>query len=120
MMLVDDVWATIGSCNLHAYSLSGNSEMNASIWDAGVVRALRCTLLAQHLDRETGDLDDRAALRLFREIADANRLKMDRLKMDRMELDWQGLAFALRPDAYAINDAKPPAEDQAGNSVIPT
>jgi cardiolipin synthase len=115
MMLVDDVWATIGSCNLHAYSLSGHSEMNASIWDAGVVRALRCTLLAQHLDRETGDLDDRAALRLFREIADANRLKMDR-----MEPDWQGLAFALRPDAYAINDAKPPAEGQAGNSVTPT
>jgi cardiolipin synthase len=115
MMLVDDVWATVGSCNLHVFSLAGNLEMNASIWDAGVVRALRCTLLAQHLDRETGDLDDRAALRLFREIADANRLKMDR-----MEPDWQGLAFALRPDAYAINDAKPPAEGQAGNSVTPT
>ena len=36
MMLIDDVWATVGSCNLHPFSLAGHTEMNASIWDADV------------------------------------------------------------------------------------
>src|SRR5262249_8883462 len=49
IMLVDDEWATIGSCNLHSNSLTGHSEMNASIRDATVVRALRCELLSEHL-----------------------------------------------------------------------
>jgi cardiolipin synthase A/B len=34
IMLLDDEWATIGSCNLHSNSLSGHTEMNASIWEA--------------------------------------------------------------------------------------
>jgi cardiolipin synthase A/B len=48
LMIVDDVWATIGSCNLHAYSLGGHSEMNASIWDEAVVRDLRDRLRRKH------------------------------------------------------------------------
>lgn len=32
----DDVWATIGSCNLHRYSLFGSGEMNATFWSPGV------------------------------------------------------------------------------------
>lgn len=36
-MLVDDAWATIGSCNLHSSSLFGKIEMNASL-DPEVVR----------------------------------------------------------------------------------
>ncbi|MBN9089996.1 MAG: phosphatidylserine/phosphatidylglycerophosphate/cardiolipin synthase family protein [Reyranella sp.] len=48
LMIVDDVWATIGSCNLHAYSLGGHSEMNAAIWDETVVRDLRDRLRRQH------------------------------------------------------------------------
>ena len=71
-MLVDDAWATIGSCNLHANSLTGNTELNASIWDAELTRALRCELLAEHLGQDTSGLDDRSALRLFRALADAN------------------------------------------------
>lgn len=50
LMIVDDAWATIGSCNLHRYSMSGNSEMNASIWDASVACALRETLRRKHGD----------------------------------------------------------------------
>jgi cardiolipin synthase len=95
LMLVDDSWATIGSCNLHAYSLGGHSEMNASIWDAAVVHAFRRTLLAEHLDRETGELDDRAAFRLYRKIARENRRRMQK-----DDHDWQGLAFALSPENY--------------------
>jgi len=48
LMIVDDAWATIGSCNLHAYSLGGHSEMNASIWDEAVVRDLRDRLRRKH------------------------------------------------------------------------
>jgi cardiolipin synthase A/B len=95
IMLVDDAWATIGSCNLHASSLSGNSEMNAAIWDPGVVRALRCQLLAEHLSLDTTDLDDRAALARYRQIAEHNRRGMDD-----PDFVWQGLAFALSPSEY--------------------
>jgi phosphatidylserine/phosphatidylglycerophosphate/cardiolipin synthase-like enzyme len=30
LMLVDDEWATVGSCNLHHFSLFGNGEMNVT------------------------------------------------------------------------------------------
>jgi phosphatidylserine/phosphatidylglycerophosphate/cardiolipin synthase-like enzyme len=103
LMLVDDAWATIGSCNLHAYSLSGHSEMNAAIWDAEVVRALRRTLLAEHLDMETDALDDRAALRLYQRIARDNRCRMQR-----HDPDWQGLAFALVPEDYGVRPSHTP------------
>jgi cardiolipin synthase A/B len=76
-MLVDDAWATIGSCNLHSNSLSGHTEMNASIWDAAVVQPLRCALLAEHLGLDTANLDVRAALRLFRSIARENSRRRD-------------------------------------------
>ncbi len=48
LMIVDDAWLTIGSCNLHRYSMSENSEMNASIWDAAVARDLRARLRRTH------------------------------------------------------------------------
>jgi cardiolipin synthase len=95
IMLVDDAWAMIGSCNLHAYSLFGNAELNAAIWDPQVVRALRCELLAEHLGQDTAGIDDRSALRLYREIARENRRKRDA-----NDGNWQGLAFSLDPDAY--------------------
>lgn len=95
IMLVDDAWATIGSCNLHSFSLSGNSEMNASIWDPQVVRALRCQLLAEHLDRDTAGIDDRAAFCLYRRIARENQGRRDA-----GDGKWQGLAFSLDPAAY--------------------
>jgi cardiolipin synthase A/B len=44
LMLVDDSWATIGSCNLHHNSLYGHSELNASFWAPDVVHRLRCEL----------------------------------------------------------------------------
>jgi phosphatidylserine/phosphatidylglycerophosphate/cardiolipin synthase-like enzyme len=95
LMLVDDTWATIGSCNLHSNSLSGHSEMNLSVWDTTVVRALRCTLFAEHLGEDTAQLDDRAALRLYQRIAHENRVKWQS-----GNFDWQGLAFGLSADSY--------------------
>lgn len=95
IMLVDDAWATIGSCNLHRHSLFGHSEMNASFWDPDAVRTLRCELLSEHLCEDTTQLDDRAALQLYRDIAQKNRRKKAAC-----DADWQGLAFSLDPTAY--------------------
>ncbi|HEX3116224.1 MAG TPA: phosphatidylserine/phosphatidylglycerophosphate/cardiolipin synthase family protein [Bradyrhizobium sp.] len=95
IMLVDDTWATIGSCNLHALSLSGHTEMNASIWDPEFVRALRCELLAEHLGHDTKTIDDRSALSLYRDIAGENRGRRDV-----NDSKWQGLAFSLNPAGY--------------------
>jgi phosphatidylserine/phosphatidylglycerophosphate/cardiolipin synthase-like enzyme len=53
LMIVDETWATLGSCNLHRYSMSENSEMNASIWDAGAARDLRERLRRKHTDMFT-------------------------------------------------------------------
>jgi cardiolipin synthase A/B len=95
IMLIDDKWATIGSCNLHSSSLSGHTEMNASIWDSSAVRALRCELLHEHLGHDTADLDARAALQLYREVAQQNRQMRD---ADAPH--WQGMAYRLDPAAY--------------------
>jgi hypothetical protein len=53
MMLVDDEWVTIDSSKLRSNSLLVRTEMNASIWDAKVGRALRCELLNEHLRQNT-------------------------------------------------------------------
>jgi hypothetical protein len=58
------------------------------------VRALREALLREHLARDTSSLDDRAALRLYREVALANR---DR-RADAKPL--AGLAYRLDPREY--------------------
>jgi len=96
-MVVDDVWVTVGSCNLHPFSLSGHTEMNASIWDADLARTLRNALFAQHLGVDTTSLDDRAAFHVFRDVARANR---DRLA--RRAADWQGVVFGLTPETYGL------------------
>jgi cardiolipin synthase len=95
LMIIDDEWATIGSCNLHRYSLFGNVEMNVSFWDPDVVRKLRCRLLEEHLGDSTESLDDRSALRRFSEVAGANRQRWDSGRTE-----WQGLAFSLDPTTY--------------------
>jgi phosphatidylserine/phosphatidylglycerophosphate/cardiolipin synthase-like enzyme len=95
LMLVDDEWATVGSCNLHHFSLFGNSELNAAIHDPATVRALRVELLQEHLALDTSTLDDTSALRLFRQIADENRRHHTS-----NDPNWQGLAFCLDVATY--------------------
>jgi phosphatidylserine/phosphatidylglycerophosphate/cardiolipin synthase-like enzyme len=95
LMLVDDVWATIGSCNLHSYSLFGNGEMNATYWSPDTVRALRAELFQEHLDHDTSRMDDRASLQLFRRVALENRRRFNAGSHA-----WQGLAFTLDPASY--------------------
>lgn len=92
LMVVDGEWATVGSCNLHRFSLFGNGEMNAALWDPDTARALLSQLLQEHLDRDTSALDDRSALQLFRAIARQNRARFES-----GDHAWQGLAFSLSP-----------------------
>jgi phosphatidylserine/phosphatidylglycerophosphate/cardiolipin synthase-like enzyme len=92
--LVDDAWVTIGSTNVLTRSFHGDTELNASFWDPGTARTLRRALLLEHLGVDTDALDDRAALRLFGEVARANRDR--RVHGERL----QGLALALDPAAY--------------------
>jgi cardiolipin synthase A/B len=97
LMIVDDTWTTIGSCNLHEFSLVGHCEMNASIWDSDVARELRCALLSRHLGADTGSLDDRAAFRLYREVAEDNRRRLETGEPAR-----EGFAVALVPQLYGV------------------
>jgi cardiolipin synthase A/B len=95
LMLVDDEWATIGSANLHRFSLFGNAEMNAAIYSPDSVRAFRVALFEEHLALDTSTLDDVAAFRQFRQVAKSN---WERLSEGRH--DWQGLAFTLEVSTY--------------------
>lgn len=95
VMVVDDAWATIGSCNLHAFSLCWNSEMNASIWDASVAETFRRELFARHLGGGAGVPHDRASFDVYARIARENRAKLVGA-----DGTLQGAAVALRPDAY--------------------
>jgi phosphatidylserine/phosphatidylglycerophosphate/cardiolipin synthase-like enzyme len=95
LMLVDDEWATVGSCNLHHYSLFGNGELNAAFWDPEAVRAMRIELFQEHLATDTSEMDDTGALLLFRRIARENRQRPER-----SDADWQGLAFSLDVATY--------------------
>ena len=94
-MLVDDHWATIGSCNIASQSFFCDTELNAAIWDKTVVRALRRDLLREHLGEDTGALGDREALARFRAVARTNAARRD------AGGTMQGLAFALDPARYA-------------------
>jgi len=96
MMLVDDCFTTIGSCNTMARSFLGDTEMNASFWDESVTRALRCELLSEHLGRNTGGLDAAAALRLFAETARANRRRLEAGE------PLAGMAVALDPARWGL------------------
>jgi phosphatidylserine/phosphatidylglycerophosphate/cardiolipin synthase-like enzyme len=92
LMLVDDVWATVGSCNLHRFSIYGNSELNLAFADPVAVRALRCELLAEHLGQDTSALDGGSALRAFRAVAEQNAARRSA-----GDAGWEGIAWAMDP-----------------------
>lgn len=94
LMLVDDAWATIGSANVANRSFHGDTELNASFWDARTARALRVELLAEHLDVDTTALDDATALRRFATQARENQARRAR------DEPAVGLAVAIDPPEY--------------------
>lgn len=95
LMLVDDEWATVGSCNLHHHSLFGNGELNAAFREPATVRAMRVELFREHLAVDTSEMSDAGALRLFRRIASDNRRRHEC-----RDPNWQGLAFSLNMETY--------------------
>jgi phosphatidylserine/phosphatidylglycerophosphate/cardiolipin synthase-like enzyme len=97
LMLVDDEWASVGSCNLHRFSLVGNGEMNAAFTDARTVRAMRVALFQEHLGADTAEVDDIEALRMFRRVARANKERHVR-----NDPRWQGMAFVLDAASYGL------------------
>ncbi len=97
LMIVDDAWATIGSCNLHAFSLTGHCEMNASIWDEAVAHDLLRRLVSLRVGEDTASLDDRAAFARYRLVADDNRRRMERAEPLR-----EGLGLTLQPERYGL------------------
>jgi len=97
LMIIDDVWATVGSANLHRFSLFGNSEMNVACFDPAFVKRLRVALFTEHLCRDTADLSPRLALELFKRIADGNAVLQGLGRAD-----WQGLAFTMDIATYGV------------------
>lgn len=97
LMLIDDEWGTVGSANLHRYSLFGNAEMNVAFAEPASVRAIRAALFQEHLGEDTADLGPRAALRLFQRIARENRRKLDL-----GDAVWRGLTFTLDIASYGL------------------
>ena len=53
--IIDDGWATIGSCNIGARSFFGDTEMNVTFWAPDVARQLRVDLLREHLGDGYGE-----------------------------------------------------------------
>ena len=96
-MLVDDEWASVGSCNLHRYSLFGNGELNAAFSDARSVRAMRIALFQEHLGTDTTQADDREAMHVFRHIAHDNWQRHVR-----NDPRWRGMAFVLDVTTYGL------------------
>jgi cardiolipin synthase len=94
--LVDDAWATIGSTNIANRSFYGDTELNASFWHGPTVRALRCELLLEHLGRDTTDLADIEAMRLYRQIASENAALRAR------NASRTAAAYELDPTTYAL------------------
>lgn len=92
--LIDDHWATIGSCNVANRSFFNDTELNASFWDGETVKKFRCNLLSEHLALDTSGMTDREAFALYRRIAQENAERMNK------GLPLEGLAFALDPVFY--------------------
>ena len=96
LMLVDDVFATIGSTNFAERSFRNQTEMNVSFQDAAEVRALRCDLFAEHLAGDTAGIDAREAMQMFARIARENAARRSAGRTD-----WQGIVFAVDPATFA-------------------
>ncbi|WHT49678.1 phospholipase D-like domain-containing protein [Sporosarcina thermotolerans] len=94
LMLVDGEWGTVGSCNLHRFSLFGNCEMNVAFWDQEMAQTLLSELLQEHIDYDVSELDHLTALWLFAKTVHDNR----RL-YEEGNLSYQGIAFQLLPTA---------------------
>lgn len=95
VMIIDGKFATVGSCNLHHHSLYGNGELNVAINCAATASAIVGKLFEEHIAEDVSDLDDLAAIKRFKTIAQRNRELHDL-----GDSDWQGLAFKMDISTY--------------------
>jgi len=60
VMVVDDVWLTVGSANINDRGFKTEGEINAVVLDKGLAKDLRRRLMAEHLELDASDprLDD--------------------------------------------------------------
>lgn len=60
VMVVDDVWLTVGSANINDRGFKTEAEINAVVLDKGLAKDLRKRLMAEHLELDPADprLDD--------------------------------------------------------------
>ena len=99
VMLVDDPGPRSGHAICTVHSMGGNAEMNASIWDGEVVRALVLHRCWRDLALDTASLTIARALR-----PRSRRLPPAIATGSSVGDDW-GSAFALSPHDYARSPA---------------
>jgi phosphatidylserine/phosphatidylglycerophosphate/cardiolipin synthase-like enzyme len=93
--VIDDYWATIGSCNIGARSFFGDTELNVSFVCEETARKFRADLFAEHLMLNTHSMDGVEASRRYQQIARENTAKLATQEMP------EELVFALDPKTYA-------------------
>ena len=94
--IIDDHWATVGSCNIGARSFFGDTELNVSFLCTDSARKFRAALFQEHLSLETSGLDGVEASRLFQDKARENTSHIANGR------DMSGLVFALNPRTYGV------------------
>ena len=94
--IVDDHWATIGSCNFADRSFHSDTELNATFWDEATARQLRVDLFREHLGVDTSAQAAADALQLFSQVAE------DNLDKKSAGETLSGLAYALDAKAYGL------------------
>ena len=85
--IVDDRWLTVGSANLNAHSLLNDTEMNVVTDDAGLARATRVRLWAEHLELDPDDGRGRRPARAGRRALAADRRRAARAPRTRPAAD---------------------------------
>lgn len=78
LMIVDDLFLSVGSCNINDRGFEYEGEINVAVVDAGLVRCARLDIWREHLagdPRLSGDIDRDAAV--WHEHAAHNRRALD-------------------------------------------
>jgi len=73
LMIVDDVFMTLGSANINTRSMEGDSELNICHENAAVTAPLRRRLWDMHTGRLGGQEDAGDAFRAWQELIDENK-----------------------------------------------
>ena len=92
--VIDDRWATVGSCNIGARSFFGDTELNVSFLCAKTARVFRTDLFREHLEIDTSADDGLNACQRYQQLARENTKRLA------LGVPPHGLVFALDPKTY--------------------